>query len=73
MLKQKQKFRDAEEIVEFLPPEERDIFVCLRELIFKCIPEIREKISYNVPFYFMKKRILFIWPSSIPWSGVKRV
>ena len=72
MLKQKQKFRDAEEIVEFLPPEERDIFVCLRELIFKCIPEIREKISYNVPFYFMKKRILFIWPSSIPWSRVKK-
>lgn len=29
-------------------------------------------MKYNVPFAYGKKRILFIWPSTIPWGKVPK-
>ena len=34
------------------------------------IPGCREKLAYNVPFFYKKSRICFIWPSSVPWGNV---
>ncbi|MGV8138607.1 MAG: DUF1801 domain-containing protein [Mangrovibacterium sp.] len=31
----------------------------------------REKISYNVPYFYGNKGICIIWPSSIPRGGIK--
>jgi len=31
----------------------------------------KEKISYNVPYFYGKKGIVIIWPASIPRGGIK--
>ena len=65
------KFRDTEELFTWLPDKERDITLALRNLILNIIPHAREKLAYNVPFYYGKSRICFIWPGSVPWSTTK--
>lgn len=32
------------------------------------IPQCREKLSYNVPYYYRHSRICFIWPGAVPWG-----
>ncbi len=65
------RFSSVGDFLDYIPEEERIIVEELRNLVFECIPDIKEKLSYNVPFYSRKKRICFIWPSSIPWGKVK--
>lgn len=65
------KFRDVEDMLASLPEDELQITLFLRDLIRSCIPHATEKLSYNVPFYYGKKRICFIWPGSVPWGGIK--
>jgi hypothetical protein len=43
----------------------------LREMILDSIPEAKEKLTYNVPYYSGKKRICFVWPGAVFW-GSKR-
>lgn len=62
-------FQDLDDFFEYLPSNELRLVKTLRTLIMDTIPEIKEKISYNVPFYHFKKNICFIWPESIPWGG----
>lgn len=64
-------FRSVEEFLDYLPDREREIVDYLRELIIECIPECKEKLSYNVPYYSKHSRICFIWPASVPWGNVK--
>ena len=55
-----------------LPKEEKTIVDRLRQIVVECA-DFTEKISYNVPYYFLKSRVCFIWPSSVkpgPKSGV---
>lgn len=63
-------FKTIEPFLDFITPEEREIVLVLRELVFECIPNCREKMSYNVPFYYLKKRLCYIWPASVGWSGI---
>ncbi|MBM9579191.1 DUF1801 domain-containing protein [Leptospira sp. 201903070] len=51
-----------------LTEEEKEIVLILREIVFDCIPKAKEKISYNVPYFSLKQRICFIWPSSVPFG-----
>jgi uncharacterized protein YdhG (YjbR/CyaY superfamily) len=62
-------FKSIEEFLEFIPKEERKIVEALRHLIFECIPDVEEKISYNVPYYRRSYNICYIWPPSITWDG----
>lgn len=62
-------FQDLDDLYAFLPEAELKIIKTLRDLVFECIPEVKEKLSYNVPFYRAKKTICFIWPGSVPWGG----
>lgn len=56
-----------------LPEEERIIVDVLRQIIKENIPpDFKEKISYNVPFFYGKKGICIVWPSSIPRGGIKK-
>ncbi|MEL6538147.1 MAG: DUF1801 domain-containing protein [Bacteroidota bacterium] len=65
------KFQSIEDFLEYLPDHERKIVDKLRILVWDCLPDGREKLSYNVPFFTRHRRIFFIWPSSVPWGKVK--
>ena len=44
----------------------------LRQIVLENLPAgYKEKLTYNVPFYYCKRRICLIWPASIPWGGFK--
>jgi hypothetical protein len=62
------KFSSVQECFEYIPEDERKIALILRGLVFDCIPNIQEKLSFNVPFYKLNKGICFIWPASITWG-----
>lgn len=56
-----------------LTEEEKVMVTRLRNIVLSTAPELTEKISYNVPYYFRHTRVCFIWPSSVrpgPKSGV---
>ena len=65
-------FRTVEEVLDYIPDDQLEIVERLRELVFECIPEVHEKLAYNVPFYSRFKRICFIWPGAIPWGKKTR-
>ena len=62
-------FQDLDDLYAYLPADELTMVKALRELVYQCIPEIKEKLSYNVPFFRVRKTICFIWPGSVPWGG----
>src|SRR5690606_25424745 len=43
----------------------------LRGIILGTLPELNEKLSYQVPYYSRFHPICFIWPGSVLW-GKKR-
>ena len=61
------------EFWEHLPENERIIVDVLRQIVIENIPKTcKEKLTYNVPFYYGKKRICLLWPASVPWGGFKQ-
>lgn len=65
------KFEGIDDFFEYITPEEKRIITYLRSLIQECLPPYKEKLTYNVPFYYVNRRICFIWPGSVPWGGFK--
>lgn len=63
-------FSSIGEFLDYLPKNELEIVEELRGLVYKCIPDVKEKLSYNVPFFRRNKTICFIWPGSVPWGKV---
>ncbi|MEI6947571.1 DUF1801 domain-containing protein [Paraflavisolibacter sp. H34] len=61
-------FQSVNEFLHYLPEEELVMVELLRELTLECIPGVKEKLAYNVPFYYRYSRICFIWPGSVPWG-----
>jgi len=67
------KFKSLLEFWEFLPEKERIVVDVLRQIVLKNLPPYcKEKLSYNVPYYYGKRRICLIWPGSIPWGGIRQ-
>ena len=67
------KIRSVLQLYELLPENERLITDVLRQLITAGLPAGgKEKISFNVPFFYGKKGICIIWPASIPRGGIKK-
>ncbi len=64
-------FGHVQEFLAFLPANELKVVVELRQLVYDCIPEVKEKLSYNVPFFRKRKNICFIWPASVLWGKSK--
>ena len=64
-------FRNVDEFLDFLPDDELKITVALRKIIFTCLPDVSERMAYNVPFYRRHKNICFIWPASVLWGKKK--
>ncbi|MBP7239934.1 MAG: DUF1801 domain-containing protein [Saprospiraceae bacterium] len=77
ILKRKSKmqnvhFESMDEFLDYLPEDELNIVLKLRDLILQALPDCIEKLSYNVPYYKRHANICFIWPSSISWGNVKQ-
>jgi len=67
------KIRSLVHLYELLPENERIITDVLRQLIKDNIPAAcKEKISYNVPFFYGKKGICIVWPATVPRGGIKK-
>lgn len=66
------KFQSLVEFWEYLPEDESLIVDHLRQIVLKTLPRTcKEKLSYNVLYYYGKRRICLIWPGSIPWGGIR--
>jgi hypothetical protein len=66
------KFRSMGEFWEYLPGDEFVIVDFLREIVLENLPrDTKERLAYNVPCYYGRKRICLIWPASVPRGGIK--
>ena len=66
------KINSLVHLFEVLPEEERIIVDVLRQIIIETLPAtFKEKISYNVPFFYGRKGVCIIWPATIPRGGIK--
>lgn len=67
------KIKSFIDLITILPENERIIVDVLRQIILESLPPYcREKISYNVPFFYGNKGICIIWPSTVPRGGIKK-
>jgi hypothetical protein len=67
------KIKSILHLYETIPEHERIITDVLREIIKEHLPTNgKEKISYNIPFFYGNKGICIIWPSAIPRGGIKK-
>lgn len=67
------KIKNLVELFTILPEDERIIVDVLRQIIIEALPAYcKEKISYNVPFFYGNKGICIIWPSTVPRGGIKK-
>lgn len=71
MAKEQIKFRSLVELFEFLPRDEAILTDILREITIETLNGYgKEKLSYNVPFFYANKSICLIFPASVPRSGI---
>ena len=67
------KIKSLVHLYEHLTEEERIITDVLRQIIIETLPAYcKEKISYNVPFFYGNRSICLVWPASIPRGGIKK-
>ncbi len=64
------KYKDFESFLEAITAEEQVICLRLRDLILGNFPEMNEKFSYGAPFYHRNSRVCFLYPASLPYSGI---
>lgn len=66
------RFRNIAEMLAYLPEDQQLITERLQGLIWETVPGVKEKLSYNVPFYALRKNICFIWPGAVPWGSTTK-
>ncbi|HEV8083811.1 MAG TPA: DUF1801 domain-containing protein [Chitinophagaceae bacterium] len=60
------------QLYDLLPENERIIVDVLRQIIIENLPpECKEKISYNVPFFYGNRGLCIVWPATVPRGGIK--
>ena len=64
------KHKDFDSFLDALHPDERAICLRIRGLLQHNFPELKETWAYGAPFYKGKKRICFLYPASLPYSGL---
>jgi hypothetical protein len=56
-----------------LPEDERIMVDVLRQIVMENLPKhCKEKLAFNVPYFYGKRGICIIWPASIPRGGFKK-
>lgn len=67
------KIKSLVQLYDLLPENEWIITDVLRHIVKDNLPAYcKEKISYNVPFFYGNKGICIIWPASVPRGGIKQ-
>lgn len=67
------KIKSISHLYEVLPEDERITVDVLRQIIIAHTPPtFKEKISYNVPFFYGNKGICIVYPAFIPRGGIKK-
>jgi uncharacterized protein YdhG (YjbR/CyaY superfamily) len=56
----------VEEFISNLPRDEQQVVKKLRALILEADPRFQERLSYNVPYFYIHRGIFFLWPASAP-------
>jgi len=65
------KIQSILHLYDVLPENERSIVDVLRQVTRAHTPPyVKEKIAYNVPFFFGNRGICIIWPSFVPRGGI---
>ena len=65
------KINSLVQLFTMLPENERIIVDVLRQIVIENLPSYcKEKMSFNVPFFYGKKGICIIWPSTVPRGGI---
>jgi hypothetical protein len=64
-------FSHVHDFLAYLPPDELDMVELLRTIILESIPDCKEKLAFNVRFYYRYSRLCFIWPGGVPWGKTK--
>ncbi len=65
------RFASAQELFDFLPQDERTLMERLREFIISEEPGLKERLSFNILAYKLRRDVCFIWPASVLWGGKK--
>lgn len=61
------------QLYDAIPVHERIMVDVLRQIITATLPGYcKEKIAYNVPYFYGYKGICIIWPAAIPRGGIKK-
>lgn len=61
------------QLFELLPDNERIIVDVLRQIIAENLPNYcKEKLTFNVPYYYGNRGICIIWPATIPRGGIRQ-
>lgn len=67
-----EKIKSFVQLYERLPEDQRIITDVLRHIITDTLPaRYKEKLSFNVPYFYGKKGICIVWPAAIPRGGIK--
>ena len=67
------KITSLVQFFELLPQDERIIVDVLRQIISENLPGYcKEKLAFNVPYFYGKRGICIIWPATIPRGGIKQ-
>jgi hypothetical protein len=66
------KITSLVQVFERLPENERIIVDVLRQIIIENLPNYcKEKLAFNVPYFYGQRGICIIWPASVPGGGFK--
>lgn len=69
----KERIKSLVQLYDLLPEHEKIIVDVLRHIVIDTLPSYcKEKISFNVPYFYGKKGICIIWPSTIPRGGIRK-
>jgi len=61
------------QLMDRLPENERLTVDVLRQIIIQNLPsQCKEKLAFNVPFFYGKRGICIVWPSTIPGGGIRQ-
>ena len=67
------KIKSILQLYDALPAHQRIIVDVLRAIVTEQLPAYcKEKISYQVPYFYGHKGICIIWPAAIPRGGIKK-
>ena len=66
------KIKNLADLYSILPEVEQIIVDVLRQIVLEAGEGYcKEKIAYNVPFYYGRKGICIVWPATVPRGGIR--